>query len=190
VESNSESLLVLIDAILDLSKIEAKQLTLKKQDFSIDLLLSELYLIFNQGKNDSKVALVIGTPIEGKSLFVYSDRVRVKQVLINFLSNAFKFTDAGSVEMGYFLSQANETVLYVKDTGIGIKKEHHQEIFHRFRKLNENSSRLYRGTGLGLSISEKIIDLLGGRVWIESEPGQGSTFFFTLQDCQLREISV
>jgi signal transduction histidine kinase len=176
VESNSESLLVLIDEILDLSKIEAKQLTLKMQDFSMDHLIAELYQIFNQGNNN-----------EGKTLFVFSDRVRVKQVLINLLSNAFKFTDSGIVEMGYYLSPDSEVVIYVKDTGIGIQKEHHQEIFHRFRKLNENSARLYRGTGLGLAISDKIIELLGGRVWIESEPGKGATFFFTLKDCVLKE---
>ena len=189
VESNSESLLVLIDGILDLSKIEAKQLTLKKQDFSMDLLFLELYQIFSLGNTNPGVELLIGQNIVGKTLFVFSDRIRVKQVLINFLSNAFKFTDSGTIEMGYFHSENSEVVIFVKDTGIGIKKEHHQEIFHRFRKLNENSSRLYRGTGLGLAISEKIIELLGGRVWIESEPGKGSTFFFTLQDCELKEIS-
>lgn len=189
IESNSESLLVLIDEILDLSKIEAKQLTLKKQDFSMDLLLAELFQIFSLGNTNSVIELMIGQKIEGKSLSVFSDRIRVKQVLSNFLSNAFKFTDSGIIEMGYFHSQNTEVVIYVKDTGIGIKKEHHEEIFQRFRKLDESSSRLYRGTGLGLAISQKIIDLLGGRVWIESEPGKGSTFFFTLQDCVLNEMN-
>ncbi|HAH23824.1 MAG TPA: hypothetical protein DCL77_08715 [Prolixibacteraceae bacterium] len=189
VESNSESLLVLIDEILDLSKIEAKQLVLKKQDFSMDLLLAELFQIFSLGNTNSKTELMIGQNIKGNWLSVFSDRVRVKQVLINFLSNAFKFTDSGTIEMGYFQSGTHEVVIYVKDTGIGIKKEHHDEIFHRFRKLNESSSRLYRGTGLGLAISQKIIDLLGGRVWIESEPDIGSTFFFTLQDCVLKEVN-
>lgn len=182
VESNSESLLVLIDEILDLSKIEARQLTLKKQDFSVDYLLSELVQTFSQSNKNKEVELIIGRCVENKSLSVFSDRVRLKQVLTNFLTNAFKFTDKGHIEMGHFLSENKELVMYVKDTGIGIDKRHHQEIFHRFRKLSEDSSRVYRGTGLGLAISEKIVELLGGRIWVESEPGKGSTFFFTLQN--------
>lgn len=189
VESNTESLLVLIDEILDLSKIEAQQLSLKKTDFNMDEMMVELYHIFTNGKSRAGVELRVGHNIEGKHLFIFSDQVRVKQVFVNLLSNANKFTDSGFIEMGYFLDPDQEVVMYVKDTGQGIKKEHHQEIFQRFRKLNEDSARLYRGTGLGLAISQKIVELLGGRIWVESEPGVGSTFFFTLQDCRLNEIS-
>ncbi|HLN74232.1 MAG: ATP-binding protein [Methylococcaceae bacterium] len=189
VEANSESLLVLIDEILDLSKIEARQLTLKKQDFSVDHLLSELFQTFSQSNKNKKVELVVGRSVENKTLTVFSDRVRIRQVLTNFLTNAFKFTDNGYIEMGYFLSENNELVMYVKDTGIGIEKQYHQEIFHRFRKLNEDSARLYRGTGLGLAISEKIVELLGGRIWVESEPGKGSAFFFILPDWHLSDIA-
>lgn len=190
VESNSESLLVLIDEILDLSKIEARQLVLRKQDFSVDSLLEELFQTFSQSNKNMEVELVIGSCVENKTLSIYSDRVRLKQVLTNFLANAFKFTDKGYIEMGYFLSENKELVMYVKDTGIGIEKQHHQEIFHRFRKLSEHSARLYRGTGLGLAISERIVELLGGRIWVESEPGKGSTFFFTLQDWYFIENEV
>lgn len=189
VESNTESLLVLIDEILDLSKIEAQQLTLKKTDFSMDELMGELYQIFTNGKSREGVELRIGQTITGKRLFLFSDRVRVKQVFVNLLSNANKFTDSGHIEMGYFLNPNKEVVLYVKDTGAGIKKEYHTEIFQRFRKVNDDSTRLYGGTGLGLAISQKIVELLGGKIWVESEPGVGSTFFFTLQDCRLSIIS-
>ena len=120
---------------------------------------------------------------------VFSDRVRVKQVFINLLSNAYKFTDKGFIELGYFISEKQNVVLYVKDTGIGIEIEHHQEIFQRFRKLNENSSRIYRGTGLGLAISHKLVGLLGGEIWVESKPKVGTTFFFTLQDCRLNAVN-
>ncbi|HET6559948.1 MAG TPA: ATP-binding protein [Prolixibacteraceae bacterium] len=186
VESNTESLLVLIDEILDLSKIEAQQLTLKKADFSMDELIAELYHIFTNGKSRAGVEIRIGHTIEGQNLSIFSDRLRVKQVFVNLLSNANKFTDSGFIELGYFLTADKEVVLYVKDTGSGIKKEYHKEIFQRFRKLNEDSTRLYGGTGLGLAISQKIVELLGGRIWVESEPGRGSTFFFTLQDCTLK----
>jgi len=185
IESNTESLLVLIDEILDLSKIEAHQLMLKKEDFSMDELISELFLMFRHGKTNNKVELRVGQRFEGKELFIFSDRVRVKQIFINLLSNASKFTDSGSIEFGYFISENEEVILYVKDTGIGIKKEHHQSIFNRFEKLNENASKIYRGTGLGLAITQKLVVLLGGRIWIESDQGKGSTFYFTLQDCRL-----
>ena len=187
IESNSESLLVLIDEILDLSKIEAHQLALKMQNFSVDDLISELFLIFNQGKTSSMVELRVGEMIVGKTLSIISDRVRVKQIFINLLSNAFKFTDKGFVEFGYFLSETGEVILYVKDTGIGVREEHHEVIFNRFQKLNEDTSRIYRGTGLGLAITQKLTELLGGRIWIESEQGKGSTFFFTLKDCELKQ---
>jgi signal transduction histidine kinase len=188
IESNTESLLVLIDEIMDLSKIEAQQLTLKMQDFSIDGLMEELFAIFNQVHKKHAVELRIAKPDPGKELFVFSDRVRVRQVFVNLLTNALKFTDSGYVEMGYLLLGNEEFALYVKDSGIGISKEHHEAIFQRFRKLNENVGKIYRGTGLGLAITKKLTELLGGRIWIESEPGQGSTFFFTLQDCQLKAI--
>jgi len=188
IESNTESLLVLIDEIIDLSKIEAQQLTLKMQDFSIDMLIAELVQVFSHGYKNSRAELRSGKISETAELFIFSDRVRVKQVFINLLTNAFKFTDSGFIEMGYFFSENKEVILYVKDTGIGIHKDHHQAIFHRFRKLNENAAKIYRGTGLGLAITQKLVELLGGKIWIESEPGQGSTFFFTLRDCVLKEI--
>ncbi|HCY43628.1 MAG TPA: hypothetical protein DHV48_20225 [Prolixibacteraceae bacterium] len=188
IESNTESLLVLIDEILDLSKIETQQITLKKQEFSLDVLYSELFQVFSHGNINSRAELLIGKSIEGKALYIFSDRVRVKQILINLLSNAFKFTDSGTIEMGYQITRTREIVVYVKDTGIGIKREQHEEVFRRFMKLSEISTRSYRGAGLGLAITKKLVELLGGKIWVESEPGKGSTFFFTLQGCTLKEI--
>jgi signal transduction histidine kinase len=190
IESNTESLLVLIDEILDLSKIEAQQLMLKKQEFSIDSLMEELSTGFNHSHKNRTVEIRINKAFSDKELFVFSDRVRVKQVFVNLLTNALKFTDSGFVEMGYSLSENQEIVLYVKDTGIGISKEYHQIIFQRFRKLTVNTGKIYRGTGLGLAITQKLVELLGGQIWIESEPNKGSTFYFTLEGCVLKEISI
>lgn len=189
IESNTESLLVLIDEIIDLSKIEAQQLTLKNQNFSIDVLMEELFQTFNHGHKKTAVAIKTTRISMEKELFVFSDRVRVKQVFVNLLTNALKFTDSGFVEMGYFLSENNEIVLHVQDSGIGISKEFHTAIFHRFRKLNENSGKVFRGTGLGLAITQKLVELLGGKIWLESEPGKGSTFYFTLDGLTLNDIS-
>lgn len=187
IESNSESLLVLIDEIIDLSKIEARQLTIRKQEFSVDQLLEELFQIFIRENRNPAVEFLTEKISEDQELLVDSDRVRVKQILINLLTNAFKFTETGSVKLGYAKIDG-KIVLFVKDTGIGIGPEHHKAIFQRFRKLNENQDkRIYRGTGLGLAITEKLVGLLGGRIWLESELGKGSCFYFTLPEMDLHE---
>lgn len=188
IESNTESLLVLIDEIIDLSKIEAQQLTIKKQSFSMELLIQEQCQIFSQNNKNTDVLFQVIMPGSGKQLFVNSDRVRVKQIFINLLSNALKFTNSGVIELGYLLDENQEIVFFVKDTGIGISKEFHQAIFHRFRKLNENSGKVFRGTGLGLAITQKLVGLLGGKIWLESELGKGTAFYFTLRDCELKEV--
>lgn len=188
VESNTESLLVLIDEIIDLSKIEAQQLSINKQKFSVDLLISELYQIFIRDHKNKNVDLVTRKISETKELFLNSDRVRVRQVYINLLSNAFKFTDSGTIEFGYFLTENKMVVLFVKDTGIGISEEFHQAIFHRFRKLNENTGKVFRGTGLGLAITQKLVEILGGKIWVESELGEGSAFYFTIEGLILKDI--
>ena len=188
VESNTESLLVLIDEIIDLSKIEAQQLTLKKQIFSIDSLMSELFQIFSQTQNNPNVELRVKKLSDDKELIVNSDRIRIRQIFINLLSNAAKFTNNGFIEFGYREDDVLGIVLYVKDTGIGISKEYHKAVFHRFRKLNENSGKVFRGTGLGLAITQKLVELLGGKIWIESELGEGTCFLFTIDNAVLQDI--
>lgn len=188
IESNTESLLVLIDEIIDLSKIEAQQLTLKKEEFNVDKLILELFQIFKHENSNCDVVFLIEKISDNMDLFANSDRVRVRQILINLLTNAFKFTESGSVKMGYLKIDGN-VVLFVKDTGIGISEEHHRVIFQRFRKLNEiQDKRIYRGTGLGLAITEKLVELLGGQIWVESDLGKGSCFYFTLPDLELRDV--
>jgi len=189
IESNSESLLVLIDEIIDLSKIEAQQLTITKQSFSIDLLLNELFQIITNNHRNSQVELRISKISAQKELFVYSDRVRVKQIFINLLTNAYKFTEHSFIEMGYFETETHQIQLYVKDSGIGIAEEHHQAIFERFLKVDTDQKKVYRGTGLGLAITKKLVELLGGKIWINSQVGVGTVFFFTLSDLELRDIS-
>jgi signal transduction histidine kinase len=108
---------------------------------------------------------------------VYSDEQRVKQVLINLINNAFKFTDQGEVVFGYKLHKNNNQLLFfVRDTGCGIPENKASEIFHRFHQLDH----IKQGAGLGLSISKGLITLLGGDIWVETALGKGSTFYFTL----------
>jgi signal transduction histidine kinase len=184
IESNSESLLVLIDEIIDLSKIEAQQLSISKQEFCLDGLLTELYQVFKNNHKNSPVELRVAKISESNELVIFSDRVRVKQIFINLLTNAYKFTESGFIEFGYILSGAKEIQFYVKDSGIGIEEEYQQVVFDRFMKLNTEKGKVYAGTGLGLSITRKLVELLGGKIWIDSEPGEGATFYFTLSSSQ------
>ena len=188
IESNSETLLVLIDEIIDLSKIEAHQLTINMQRFSVDVLLQELFEIFKNQHLDSPVELRVQKVSDEKELFVFSDRVRVKQVLTNLLTNAYKFTEKDFIEMGYMENELGQIQIYVKDSGIGIEQKNLQVVFDRFRKLNDDNKKLYGGTGLGLAISKKLVELLGGQIWVTSEFGKGSVFYFTLSNLELCSI--
>lgn len=189
IESNNESLLVLINEILDLSKIEANQLVLYNERFSIKELLSELLLSFSGINKNSRVTLNYINSNKNIELYAFSDRYRLKQVFTNLISNALKFTDEGSVEFGYSLNEQNDVVFFVKDSGIGISQENHEIIFERFLKLNDKTGKIYRGTGLGLSICKKLIEMLGGSIWVDSVKNVGSTFSFTLNGVLFSETN-
>jgi len=105
------------------------------------------------------------------------------------INNAIKFTDEGEIEFGYFLRPENTPVFYVKDTGIGIPKDKQTAIFNRFQKVSEDSTRIYDGSGLGLTISKNLVELMGGKMWVESESGKGSCFYFTLPYEPVKEKS-
>jgi CheY-like chemotaxis protein len=116
---------------------------------------------------------------EGSDSIIMSDKSRLRQVFTNLLSNALKFTNEGYVEIGY-TTREGSVQFFVRDTGIGIEPEKHDIIFERFRQAEDSYTRKYGGTGLGLAISRQIVGLLGGEIWLESSPGQGSTFWFSV----------
>lgn len=179
-----EHLLQIINDIIDISKIEANQLKIVKKDFYLNDLLHELYHSYEVGmeknKNDDiQLDLVLGFSRENS--FIHSDKVRLQQILANLLSNALKFTEKGEIVFGYKKWDPETLLFFVRDTGIGIPGPKQKEIFDRFRQAEEGSaSRNYEGTGLGLSISENLVRMLNGTIWVESEEGQGSVFYFTL----------
>ncbi len=110
---------------------------------------------------------------------IYTDEQKLRQILINLIKNAIKFTHQGYVKFGYKMNEHN-LVFSVKDTGIGIEKKHHELIFDRFRQADVDNTREYGGTGLGLSISKSLVEILGGKIWLESEPKEGSTFYILI----------
>lgn len=172
VRNNNELLLQLITDILDLSKIEAGTFDFTYGDVNVNLLCENIVRSMEM-KVSEGVALVFDSNLPQYHLI--SDRNRLHQVISNFVNNAIKFTSQGSIRVGYQM-KGEELEFYVQDTGIGIDKEQQLHIFERFVKLNS----FVPGTGLGLTICQSIIEQLGGRIGVDSEPGKGSRFWFRL----------
>jgi signal transduction histidine kinase len=179
IQSCSSNLMNLINDLLDLSKIEAGELNLCFSDFSIKELFDEMkdtYTIELQKKDATLVQLNYYLPDPG--LIIHSDLFRVKQVLANLLRNAIKFTSRGIITFSCAKIE-DEVIFSVTDTGTGIPKEDQQAIFHRFTKFDYDGLNT-EGTGIGLSIVEKIVAMLKGKIWLTSNLGEGSSFFFSL----------
>jgi signal transduction histidine kinase len=183
ITSCSSSLLQLIDDIIDSAKIEAKQLKITKETFEVGLILKEIFAIYSKtklsrGKNN--IELRINMADGERPLYIKSDLVRFKQIFSNLLDNAFKYTDRGFIEFGYREPLEGFIPFYVRDSGIGISPKKHELVFERFGQADNSISRSYGGTGLGLNICKNLVELLGGNIWVESEPGKGALFIFTL----------
>ena len=145
-------------------------------------LLDHLQFIYqNELKRNEKsnIKLSINTHVENNDIIILTDGTRLQQIFQYLLSNAIKFTHTGEISFGFKIEK-NKVVFHVKDTGIGITPEHKKFIFDHFRQANESISREYGGTGLGLAISKKLVELMGGEIWVESEVNIGTTFYFTL----------
>ncbi|HRX67255.1 MAG TPA: PAS domain S-box protein [Tenuifilaceae bacterium] len=176
---NSQQLLSIINDIIDISRIEAGQVSVSKVNFSINDLISELHSIFSQTVKVKGLQLSCTFGLPGFESQIFSDELKVKQVLNNLIYNAIKFTEKGTIEVGYLL-KGGFIEFFVKDTGIGIKHVHFERIFERFQQIEDATTESRRGTGLGLPICKAMVELLGGKIWLESTPGVGSTFYFTI----------
>lgn len=177
VHASSQHLLKLINDLLNLSKIEAGKVELNYQEFPLSDLLSEILPGIEHLAKEKGLTLECSTATGIESL--YGDKIRIKQVLINLLGNAIKFTNKGGVSL--MVSKRNTDVIFsVTDTGIGIKKDNLEIIFDGFQQVGPAQIAGYEGTGLGLTISKQFVQMHGGRIWVESKLGKGSTFTFTL----------
>lgn len=179
------SLMQLIDDILDLSTMEAGKVELSLKSCNVNEILSQLYDIFSKRNINSTKKNVTFTkkPLQGDELIIYSDPIRLSQILSNLLDNAFKFTEAGSIEYGcelFGMDRDKQIRFYVKDTGIGLTSEQAEKLFVRFSRITGSDKKLYRGTGLGLSICKNLVELLGGKIWVESEYNVGSVFYISI----------
>ncbi len=188
VQSNSESLLSLINDILDISKIEAGNMEIETIPFNLKEVVEGVAEGLNVRVKEKEVELICYVDPDIPSSVVHGDPTRLRQVLINLMGNALKFTEKGEVALKVELSPSatdrSKRVLglhfMVTDTGVGISSDDIENIFDKFIQADTSTTRRYGGTGLGLSISKLLIDMMGGRIWAESRVGEGSTFHITL----------
>ena len=183
IDSRSSHLLQLINDIIDISKIEAGQLQISRNTFSLNHLLDELKNMYENeldSRQKSHIEIHAQKALKDQQDRIYSDQLRLKQILTNLLSNSVKFIESGHITMGYERNNIQTLQFFVQDTGPGIPEDKQRLIFNRFRQANESHHKGYGGTGLGLSISKNLVDMLGGKIWVESTEGRGATFKFTL----------
>uniref|UniRef100_A0A7V2ZMP2 Sensory/regulatory protein RpfC n=1 Tax=Ignavibacterium album TaxID=591197 RepID=A0A7V2ZMP2_9BACT len=172
-------LMNLINDILDLSKIEAGKMEIREEEILLEELIEDVASTIQPLIIEKGLRFTINRKCDTRKI-ISTDKGRVTQVLINLLGNAVKFTDKGNVELSIALTDDNYIVFSVSDTGIGIPEEAQKFIFEEFRQVDGSTNRRYSGTGLGLTISKKIVDLLGGKIWVKSIVGKGSIFSFTI----------
>ncbi len=179
IQNSSNQLLSIINDILTISAVETKQEKARIEKINVNNILVELQAIYKQQLLNKNISLYLNRELSDNKAEIYTDKTKLTQIITNLLSNAVKFTSIGSIEFGYRLKN-DFLEFFVKDTGIGIKKEHHQAIFERFRQADKTIQMNFGGTGLGLAISKGFVELLGGEIWVESEPEKGAKFLFTI----------
>lgn len=179
INSSSMQLLRVIDDILEISKLNTRQVKVDERQICLNDLLLEHFSIFDLKAKENKTPLYLKKGLPDLESFIYTDESKLNKILSKLIENAFKFTHDGFVEIGYQLIDNSMLQLYVKDTGIGIKPENQKLIFERFSQENDASNHI-GGLGLGLSIAKENAELLGGKITLFSKKGEGATFFVTL----------
>ncbi len=177
---SSNQLLTIINNILDISKLEVGQAKINNRDYDLNqIIFDTLQTLPVDFFSESDVEIRTSMPIKGSESMIHCDSSRIQQVLTNLLQNAIKFTNKGSIEIGYQRIN-NYLEFFLKDTGIGIPKEKQHLVFERFGQAEEGYARNFEGAGLGLTICKGFVELMGGKIWFESESQKGSTFYFTV----------
>ena len=183
IQISGERMLNTINSIVDISKIESGLTQIVIGETDINEKLEFTYKFFKPEAQVKGLKLILKTTLTGKEAIIKTDNEKVYGILTNLVRNAIKFTFDGSIEFGYVLksdSEPAELEFFVKDTGVGIPDNQKELIFERFRQGSESHSRGYEGSGLGLSISKSYVEMLGGKIWMESDEGRGSIFYFSI----------
>ncbi len=183
IQKSGQHLLSLVEDIFDITMIETGQIKINYEKSDAVSVLKEVKdIIRGESISENKTGIDLILNLDGarNKRELVTDRRKLKQVLLNLLRNALKFTDTGHIEFGYTVINKSENDLfqfYVRDTGIGIDKNYHDAIFNIFRQIDDTHTRKFGGMGIGLSIAKKTVELLGGKIWVESQPGEGSEFY-------------
>ena len=183
IEQSGNRMLNIINDIVSISKVESGQMEVSIKETNINEQIEYIYTFFRPEAEKNGIKLYVKNSLPSKKTIIKSDREKIYAILTNLVKNALKFTHTGIIKFGFSpktKGESSELEFYVKDTGIGINPEHQKFIFERFRQIDDSLKRNYEGAGLGLAISKAYVELLGGKIWVESKQGIGSTFYFTI----------
>jgi len=184
IEKSGKRMLNIINDIIDISKIEAGLMKIDLAETNINEQIEYIYTFFKPEMEAKGLMHAFRNSLPAKMAIIKTDREKLYAILVNLVKNAIKYTEKGTIEFGYTskdsLSKLTELQFYVRDTGIGIPKDRIEAIFERFIQADIPDKMARQGAGLGLTIAKSYVDMLGGRIWVESEEGIGSTFYFTL----------
>jgi signal transduction histidine kinase/CheY-like chemotaxis protein len=183
IEKSGRRMLNIINDIVDISKIESGLMEVDIRESNINEQIEYIYTFFNPEVENKGMQLSFKNALPPEKSIIYTDREKIFAILTNLVKNAIKFTNKGSIEFGYELKKENDSEMlefFVKDTGMGIPKERQKAIFERFIQADISDKMALQGAGLGLSITKAYVEKLGGEIWVESEVGKGSVFYFTI----------
>ncbi|MCX6223855.1 MAG: ATP-binding protein [Bacteroidia bacterium] len=183
IHQNSNQLISLVNDIIDLSKLQSNQLIIRDSVVNMNQIIDEMKAmaeVEKKSRDKEHILIIPDKEISDTDSMIMVDSYRVKQILTNLLVNAIKFTPKGYIQFGYRLKDNNTILFFVRDTGIGIPKNKQEEVFQYFHQLENSLNRANTGTGLGLAICKRLVELMNGTIWLQSEPGEGTTFFFTI----------
>lgn len=183
INQNIDALLELINDIFDIAQVEAGSMDIDEQSCNINDLLSSIQTYFNfekgaMGKDNLQVKLKRAN--KDSEFSILTDKYKLRRTISNLVENALKYTEEGSIEIGYVYNNNGMIEFFVKDEGIGFEQDKADVIFKSFRQVDDSSTRKYGGLGLGLTVAQKFTELMGGELWAKSEPGKGSVFYFTI----------
>ncbi len=179
IEKSGDRLINVIDDIVSLSKIESGQMPVIFSEIRLNEQIDQLFKKFRPQAESKNIRFLVTKKLQANDNILVTDTAKVMAILTSLLKNAIKFTFKGSIELGMGKKE-HFMEFFVKDTGIGIPPEHRPIIFERFRQVDQSNTRKFEGAGLGLAIAKGYVEMLGGKIWVESEPGEGSTFYFTI----------
>ena len=179
INKSGERLLNTINDIIDISKIDAHQMQISNEVISVNETLFDLYNFFKIQCDENKVNLKLDLDINSQETKIQTDKNKFNSILTNLIKNAVKYTEKGEITIS-FKKEKDHYLFFVKDTGIGIPKERFSAIFERFVQADIEDKNAFQGSGLGLSIAKAYVEMLEGKIWVESEVGVGTTFYFTL----------